>query len=338
MSDSFDPVPGDDATMPPPGGSAPPPGGPTPPPGGPTPPEREPSRALYWLLGLLLVGVLIVIGFLAAIVFGGDEEQAADSTTSTIAPVTTTTVVGETTTTGAEDTTTTVAETTTTTVPETTTTTAIVRPDVQSPEEAARAYVTALGSGDTAVGWELLAPEAQGAIGSFENFDDLAPEFVEGFGAWSRAADLAIYENVMTTSVAGEVTVVTFAGQVNAEGTTSFSTLAIPIWKSGGGLYEVMWFAPRERTTFVAPEGSDPPAVFPADGTFEVLVPDTVTTAKLAVNDLGAVDGVLEAPDGATIRVTVTPDGSLPSGRHVLTVFTIAGDVMVADAVPFDVE
>ena len=325
MSDSFEPVPGEQ---------------PGPNPQVPQVPEEPRSKAMYWLLGGLLVAVIVVIGFLAAIVFGGDEDQALDSTTSsTEAGVTTTTEAGEETTTTVGETTTTVAETTTTTVADTTTTTAPVeRPNVRSADEAAKAYVSALGSGDTATGWTLLSPDAQAAVGSYENFESLATEFVEGFGAWSGASDVDVYENLMAEGVSGDITVVTFAGEITSEGITAFSTLALPIRETTGGEFEVLWFAPPQRTDFVAPEGTDPPEVFPADGTFQVLVPEGVTTVKFAVNELGAVSGALGSPSGGSILVTVTPAGDLPAGEHILTVLTIAGDVVVADAVPFVVE
>ncbi len=322
MSDSFEPLPGDQPEVTPP------------------PPEEPRSQAMNWLLGGLLVAVLVVIGFLAAIVFGGDDDQALDSTTTTTeVGATTTTEEGAETTTTVAETTTTVAETTTTTVPATTTTIAAVeRPNVRSADEAAKAYVSAVGSGDTATGWTLLSADAQASVGSYETFESFATDFVEGFGAWSNARDVEVYENLMAEGVAGDITVITFAGEVTAEGITAFSTLALPIRETTGGEFEVLWFVPSQRTDFVAPEGTDPPAVFPADGTFQVLVPEDVITVKFAVNELGAIAGALGSPSGGSILATVTPAGDLPTGQHILTVLTIAGDVVVADAVPFVVE
>jgi hypothetical protein len=304
---------------------------------------RPSSNAMSWLLGALLVAVLAVIGLLAVLVFRDDGESAGPSTTSPTATVTSSSTTGATTTTTEPSTTTTTttttsSTTTTTTSTTTSTTTTLPPPEVTTAREAADTFIAAVGSGDTASAWALLSATAQAAIGSFDAFDDLRTEFVEGFGVWRQATDVVAYENVMLGSEDGAVTVVTFAGEVTGEGITTYSTLALPVRAAPGGRYEVLWFVPAARTEFVVPAFVDPPQGFPADGTFEVLVPDTVTVVRFALDDLGAIGVEPEAPSGGTARAVLTPDEDLPSGLHVLTVMTVGGDVFVADAVPFLVE
>jgi hypothetical protein len=295
------------------------------------------SNATNWMLGLLLVAVVVVIGLLAVLVFT-DDQPAADSTTTTSSALASTTTTGESTTSSATSSTTAAPSSTTSEASSTTSTSTVARPDVRNAEEAAEAYIAALGSGDTATGWVLLAPEAQAAVGSFDAFDDLATAFVEGFGGWRRATDVTVYENVMTRTFVGDITVVTYAGEVTREGITELGTLAVPVRGEGDGPYDVMWFFPEERVEFAVPEVTDPPASFPADGTFEILVPETVTFVKFAVDDLGEFEGLSDPPRRGTARVTASPNTDLAPGLHALTVLTIDGDFVVADAVAFVVE
>ncbi len=346
-SDPFDagsvpPAPGDVPDVPPAGDVFPPPLDARPA-ATPPPPPEGPSPATVWLLAGILGALAILIVLFVFFLTRGDDEPAATDLSTTTTEETTTTTEAETTTSSPEETTTTTeAETTTTTEETTTTTTEATTTSTgrvvvaTSAREAALQWINSISTGDVDTAWALVAPSSQDALGGFAAFEGIFTELSEGFGAWATASPRTVYANEVRLVGVADLWVVTFEGQVTQEGNTVDSAAAIPVSGSGSGPYLVRPFERGDLVEFVAPPFSDPPAVFPADGTFEVIVPDG-STVQLFVDDTVRLDPAMEASGGGSARATAAPESPLGTGRHALTVLYVNQGDVHAEAVAFDV-
>lgn len=313
-----------------------------PPTSAPPPPPDGPSTATVWLLaGILGALAILIVLFVFFLTRDDDQQAAADLSTTTTGEATTTSEAETTTSTSEETTTTTEAETTTTSEETTTTTseaTTTSAPAVvaTSAQDAAIRWINAIGAGDIDTAWALVAPASQDAVGGRSGFEGLFIELSEGFGAWANASPRTLYTNEVRLVGVADLWIVTLAGRVTQEGTTFDSAAAIPVLGSGSGPYLVRPFERGDLVEFVTPPFSDPPAVFAADGTFEMLVPET-STAQLFVDDQVRIDPAIEAAGGGNARATGTPDAPLAPGRHALTVLYVDQGLVHAEALAFDV-
>lgn len=215
---------------------------------------------------------------------------------------------------------------TTTTVPAPTTTTPLVAaPTLESAaEQAARAWVQAIGAGDFDRAWDLLSDQSKKAIRGRDGFDASRTGLAEGWGAWSGVPGVS-YRVVPLPGVAGDrpselprLAVVTLTGVVEQEGTTAFRALSMAV---RGTVEEprVDLFAHVGIELQPGPDASGR-ARIPGRTTLGAVTPAGAKVWFVLDDRAPAAPDDLAGADGDQQWATFTPTPALTSGRHVLTV------------------
>lgn len=215
---------------------------------------------------------------------------------------------------------------TTTTAPAPTTTKPVVAaPTFQSAaEQAARAWVQAIGAGDFDRAWDLLSDQSRKATRGRTGFDASRAVLTEEWGAWSGVAGVS-YRAVSLPGVASDLpaelprlAVVTLTGVVEQEGSTAFRALAMAV---RGTVEEprVDLFADAGIELQPGPDGSGGTRI-PARTNLGAYTPAGAKVWFVLDDRAPADPAHLEGADGDQQWVTFTPKPALTSGRHVLTV------------------
>lgn len=298
--------------------------------------QPQPARTTNFLLGAIVV-LLVAIGAVLVFTLFGDQGEspglAGATTTTTNADSTSTSSSDDTTSTTAEgdSTTTTEADTTTTTEP-TTTTTIELDADELAAAEAVTTWIAALGEGDADAAWALVGPASQEIVGGRSGFDEIFSGLVEGFGAWASATDPNGQNTpwVYVNSVDDQLVVVTLAGQVTQEGTTTVRAAAVPVTFTGGTA-QVQPFLRVEPVVFVNPEFTEEP--WPLKGQPSLSM--TIGGAPSVFVFLGSeeVSSTTSFDDGVSTIVTEKLNGLEAGGQYVLTILVLDEGVIHSDAV-----
>lgn len=296
------------------------------------PPRDNSSRATNWLLGAIVL-LLAVVAVLLVLVFGNlsDGDDAAGSVTTT-SSTTTTTVADTTTSTSPDTTTSTTTSTSTTTTTEPPTTTTTLAENERAAIAAVTAWIDALADGRADASWALVAPASQELIGGRTGYDEVFSGLVEGFGAWASATDPNGEGSpwLFVNEVDDQILVVTLAGLVTQEGTTSLRAASIPVVVIGDTvavqpflrLDPVQWSDPA----FTA----EPWPLAPS-----TMVTVTVPGAPLVRSFFNAdeIEITLEPGEGVTSVVSEPLTSLEAGGTYVLTVVLLDEEVLHADAV-----
>jgi hypothetical protein len=188
-------------------------------------------------------------------------------------------------------------------------------------EQAARAWVDAVGAGDFDRAWDLLGDQSREATGGRAAFEASRTELSEGWGAWAGVPGVS-YRAVALGNPAGDLprlAVVTLTGMVEQEGTTVFRALSMAV----RGTVEqprVDLFA--DAGIELHPGGPDGSGSTPIPGptTLRAYTPAGAKVWFVLDDRLPAGPDRTEGADGDQQLASLTPAPALPSGRHVLTV------------------
>ena len=234
-------------------------------------------------------------------------------------------------------TTTTVAPTTSTTSPDPSPTTAEPGAPAPADAEGAMAVVDAwLATIPTGDGEQVLAglgPLSLTAVEAMGGIDALMPGLSEGMAAFAQPG---LERSAVPVPGNGGSWLVTYAGEVEAEGTTSWNAHSWLVTRGEG---------PPRVETFSTPP---PELLAPADPT--AARPDEMVTVTLPAGGevVAVLDGttllpgsLVEGIDGDQVQVSAALEDGLPSGKHVITVAVVpqtgAAGPWATTAVPFEV-
>jgi hypothetical protein len=281
-----------------------------------TPRPSLARRAAPWLAA---VAGLVVVGATAGFVLSsGDDDGDGDLA----GPADTTTAVP--------------ADTAPEPVPDTTAapaaTTSTSVPAEGDPAEVARAFIDALGAGETEVALSHLGPRSVAYIESLGG-DPLGfvTELQEGYGSWAGAPDLAISSTPagVVPPLESELAIVTVQGTNPGEGDPADRVDAFPMVLEGDRwVVELVAFADgrdnRLRFTLPASDGSGRlGSMQPADE-INVFVP-TAGTVLFQI-DGGEVRSDETADIPAGVFSLHAPPEPLAAGEHVLVAVAVGRD------------
>lgn len=207
----------------------------------------------------------------------------------------------------------------------TTTTPLVAAPTFESAaEQAARAWVEAIGAGDFDRAWDLLADQSRAASRGRDGFDAARTALAEGWGAWSGVPG-ASYRAVSLPGVASDLpaelprlAVVTLTGVVEQEGTTAFRALSMAV---RGTVEEprIDLFADAGIELHPGPDASGG-ARIPGRTVLGAYTPAAAKVWFVLDDRVPAEPGDVEGADGDQQWATFTPTPALTSGQHALTV------------------
>ena len=212
-------------------------------------------------------------------------------------------------------------------------------PGAPAPEDAEEAMATVdawLATIATGDGEQVLAglgPLSLTAVEAMGGIDTLMPGLSEGMAAFAQPG---LERSAVPVPGNGGSWLVTYAGEVEAEGTTSWNAHSWLVTRGEG---------PPRVETFSSP----PPEVLaPADPT--AAQPDEMVTVTLPAGGevVAVLDGttllpgsLVEGIDGDQVKVSAALEDGLPSGKHVITVAVVpqtgAAGPWATTAVPFEV-
>lgn len=192
-------------------------------------------------------------------------------------------------------------------------------------QQAARAWVDAIGAGNFDRAWDLLADQSREATGGRSGFDASRSALAEGWGAWAGVPGVS-YRAVLLPGLGSDLpaelprlAVVTLTGVVEQEGTTDFRAVSMAVRGT----------AQEPRVDLFAADvgielhpGPDPSGSTPIPGGTN-LGAYTPSAAKVwfVLDDRAPADpGDVQGADGDQQFATFTPTPALTEGRHVLTV------------------
>lgn len=251
------------------------------------------------LLGAAAAALLLVVA-MASLLQDGDEGEtvrAADGPTTT----------------------------TTSAPPPTTTAPVVAAPTFEAAaEQAARAWVEAVGAGDFDRAWDLLADQSREATRGRDGFDTSRTALAEGWGAWAGVPGVS-YRVVSLPGLASDLpaelprlAVVTLTGVVEQEGTTAFRALSMAV---RGTVEEprVDLFADVGIDLQPGPDASGG-ALIPGRTNLGAYTPAAAKVWFVVDDRAPAGPDEVQGADGDKQFATFTPTPALTSGRHVLTV------------------
>lgn len=191
-------------------------------------------------------------------------------------------------------------------------------------EQAARAWVAAVGAGDFDRAWDLLADQSREATGGRAGFDASRTTLAEGWGAWAGVPGVS-YRAVLLPDPASDppaerlrLAVVTLTGVVEQEGATAFRALSMAVRGT-----------PEEpRVDLFADVGIEPQpgpdvsggAPIPGRANLGAYTPAAAKVWFVLDDRAPADPDGIEGADGDQQFATFTPTPALTEGRHVLTV------------------
>ena len=192
-------------------------------------------------------------------------------------------------------------------------------------EQAARAWVEAVGGADFDRAWDLLADQSREAIGGRAGFEASRSELTEGWGAWAGVPD-ASYRVVSLSDPASDppaelprLAVVTLTGMVEQEGTTAFRAVSMAV---RGTVEEprVDLFANAGIELHPGDPDESGSAPIPGRTKLGAYTPSGAKVWFLLDDRAPAGPDDVEGADGDQQLASYTPAPTLTSGRHVLTV------------------
>ena len=233
------------------------------------------------------------------------------------------------------------AEETSTTVPTPTTTApALVGPTFEATaEEAARAWVQAIGAGDLDRAWDLLAEPSREYTRGRAAFEAGRTSLAESWGAWAGAEGVA-YRTIAIPGLGSEeatdlpadiprLAVVILSGSVAQEGRTEFGAVSLPVRGTVGSAR----VDPFTDVAIALEPGPAESGTHPRIPGATVLSAYTPAAAKVwfVLDDRAPVapDDV-EGADGDQQYVSITPAPVLSTGLHTVTVAALTVDGRVA--------
>jgi hypothetical protein len=195
----------------------------------------------------------------------------------------------------------------------------------EAAEQAARAWVEAVGAADFDRAWDLLANQSREAIGGRAGFEASRTALTEGWGAWAGVPGVS-YRTVSLPDPAGgppadrpRLAVVTLTGMVEQEGTAAFRALSMAV---RGTVEEPRVDLFADAGIELHPGGPDASASAPIPGrtTLGAYTPAGAKVWFMLDDRASAGPDDVEGADGDQQFASFTPTPALTSGRHVLTV------------------
>ena len=195
----------------------------------------------------------------------------------------------------------------------------------EAAEQAARAWVEAVGAADFDRAWDLLADQSREAIGGRAGFEASRSELTEGWGAWAGVPDVS-YRAVSLPGPASDrpaelprLAVVTLTGMVEQEGTTAFRALSMAV-RGTVEKARVDLFANAGIELHPGEPDASGSAPIPGRTKLGAYTPSGAKVWFLLDDRAPAGPDEVEGADGDQQFAAFTPAPALTSGRHVLTV------------------
>ena len=236
-----------------------------------------------------------------------------------------------------EDDTVRAAEPTPTSAPATTPTTVPGPTFETTAEQAARAWVRALGVGDLDQAWELLADPSRDAVGGRPGFEARRSELSEGWGTW-EGSDGVTFRTAPFPGLGDDdgdlpaeiprLAVVVLTGTVQQEGTTQFRTLSLPV----RGTADDARVDPFVDVGISVEPGPGPSgdAVLDTDAVLGAYTPAAAAVLFVLDDRPPVAPDDVQGADGDQQYATLHPSPPLAEGRHSFTVAVLTADGRVA--------
>jgi hypothetical protein len=206
-------------------------------------------------------------------------------------------------------------------------------------EQAARAWVEAVGAGDFDRAWDLLADQSREATGGRAGFEASGSALAEGWGAWAGVPGVS-YRAVLLPGLAGDLpaelprlAVVTLTGVVEQEGTTAFRALSMAV-RGTAEDPRVDLFVAVGIELHPGPEASGGTSI-PGRTKLGAYTPAAAKVWFVLDERAPADPDDVQGADGDQQFATLTPTPALTEGRHVLTVaaLMVNGQVLTRSTV-----